>query len=189
MNWFRLPCHRLYWLYWLYSLMALPYFPRMKHIHLPRPNSPRSPPFLAELQSLNWDARASNVSSPDLICSMYSAHIQEYHLIIFKYTILDRNRDNKNRDKRYTSSGDSLWMSSTASSLFLVMICSLQEDGRRDWLCFTRRWEQRTWRRDENNDLRETYSMWPPKPSVSLINLYQARFSMDNAVWLSWNIQ
>lgn len=39
---------------------------------VPLPNSPRSPPFLAELQSLNWEARASNFSCPDLICSMYS---------------------------------------------------------------------------------------------------------------------
>lgn len=38
----------------------------------PLPNSPRSPQFLAELQSLNWVAKASNFSSPDLICSMYS---------------------------------------------------------------------------------------------------------------------
>lgn len=38
-----------------------------------------------------------------------------------------------------------LWMRSRASSLVRVIFCSRQEDGRRDWLCFTRRWEQRTW--------------------------------------------
>lgn len=35
-------------------------------------------------------------------------------------------------------------MSSRASSLVLVIFSCLQEDGRRDWLCFTSRWEQRT---------------------------------------------
>lgn len=39
-----------------------------------------------------------------------------------------------------------LWMRSRASSFVRVMFCSLQDDGRRDWLCFTRRCEQRTWR-------------------------------------------
>lgn len=38
-----------------------------------------------------------------------------------------------------------LWISSRASSLVRVMFCCLQDDGRRDWLCFTKRWEQRTW--------------------------------------------
>ena len=42
-------------------------------LYVPLPKSPKSPLFLAELQSLNWEARASNSSSPDLICSMYSA--------------------------------------------------------------------------------------------------------------------
>lgn len=32
-----------------------------------------------------------------------------------------------------------LWIKSKASSLDRVMFCSLQEDGRRDWLCFTKR--------------------------------------------------
>lgn len=38
-----------------------------------------------------------------------------------------------------------LWMSSRASSLVRVMVCCRQDDGRRDWLCFTKRWAQRTW--------------------------------------------
>lgn len=45
--------------------------------YVPLPNNPRSPPFLAELQSLNWEARDSNFSSPDLISSMYSAQSRE----------------------------------------------------------------------------------------------------------------
>lgn len=44
---------------------------------VPLPNTPRSPPLLAELQSLNWEARDSNFSSPDLISSMYSAQRTE----------------------------------------------------------------------------------------------------------------
>lgn len=35
-------------------------------------------------------------------------------------------------------------MSSRASSLVLVIFSCLQDEGLRDWLCFTRRWEQRT---------------------------------------------
>lgn len=42
----------------------------------PLPNGPRSPPFFAELQSLNIEASDSNFS-PDLILSMYSAGKKE----------------------------------------------------------------------------------------------------------------
>ena len=47
---------------------------------VPLPNTPRSPPLFAELQSLNWEARDSNFSSPDLISSMYSAQSTEIKL-------------------------------------------------------------------------------------------------------------
>lgn len=50
---------------------------RIAVVYTPLPNNPRSPPFLAELQSLNWEARVSKFSSPDLISSMYSAHKQQ----------------------------------------------------------------------------------------------------------------
>lgn len=49
---------------------------------------PRSPPFLAELQSLNWDAKLSKSSSPDLICSMYSTH---NHTCVNSYTYFTRH--------------------------------------------------------------------------------------------------
>jgi len=39
----------------------------------PRPNGPRSPPRLAELQSLNSDAISSKLRSPATICLRYSA--------------------------------------------------------------------------------------------------------------------
>lgn len=54
-----------------------------------------------------------------------------------------------------------LWMSSRASSLVLVIFCSRQEDGRRDWLCFTRRWEQRTWGKEKN-----TGQCWNTQESI-----------------------
>lgn len=36
------------------------------------------------------------------------------------------------------------WIRSRASSLDRVMFCSRQDEGRRDWLCLTKRCEQRT---------------------------------------------
>ena len=74
----------------------------------PGPNMPRSPPFLAELQSLYWLASSSKEASLLSICEMYPLSI------------------------------------SIASSLVLVMLSSLHEAGRRESLCFTRRWLART---------------------------------------------
>lgn len=60
------------------------------YVCVPLPNNPKSPPFFAELQSLNWLARVSNFCSPDLMSSMYSTQIGQRKDRLNKLISFDR---------------------------------------------------------------------------------------------------
>mmetsp|Transcript_33817 Transcript_33817/g.73150 ORF Transcript_33817/g.73150 Transcript_33817/m.73150 type:complete len:240 (-) Transcript_33817:1-720(-) len=82
---------------------------------LPRPNFPRSPPCSCELQSDSFLACLSNSSRNLALSSMLA--------IFFRSSL----------------------SSYVASSTVRLITFSLQEDGRRDSVCFFKRWRTRTW--------------------------------------------
>lgn len=69
-----------------------------------------------------------------------------------------------------------LWMSCRASSLDRVIFCCRQDDGRRDWLCFTRRWEQRTCESGKTSVSKQLQFLPPPalEKQSSLLHFWWA---------------
>ena len=112
----------------------------------PCPKIPRSPPFLALLQSEYCDASSASDVRPETISSRYSGpngkgtyvdselmEVFSVLLYILYVQYIDRKIDSI------------LWISSSASSGVRVMFSSRQLEGLRDLQCFTRRWLHCTW--------------------------------------------
>lgn len=89
----------------------------------PRPNTPKSPPLRALLQSLSLEASSANLASFDSSLRRNSE----------KKTLLQPNH--------FLILAPPPWRISSASSLDRVILSCFQEDGRRDCACFTNRWD------------------------------------------------